>query len=449
MRTDDDIELAAKPKSSKDGKYEAVATKGNEKPEEEEKNEIGYWGLSMSLLTMLLLWIACIVLRYEEIDWGSVKCEMEDTDDVAESMCIRQNAIYRMTTVVGCFFLLQAVVVVWNVAAIFDHYWITVKLPVIILSTFCLIFFPSSYFDDAVFIWWARIGAFCFIIFQQIILLDFAYMWNSKWFNNHRASNPMVRDFIDGSECNMVCRSVWLVAILAVAACLFAIFIAGMVLLYKYYGGEGCSESNTIITISLLGMTGAGVIQLSSSNGSLLTTTVLMIYVAYITYASVSLNANADCNPLADSGSNGSYGTGPAVMGLIISLGSMVYMSTITTRSVSALFSSGDASAVIRGGTSGASSAPDLKKKARKSVFLFNLVYAFLAMYLAMTMTNWGLRIRSLETADSETSNIGMWMQASAAWVTITLYSVALIAPIFNIIPRSVWDFYPTSINSS
>lgn len=449
MRTDDDIELAAKPKTSKDSKYEAVATRGSKEPEEEEKNEIGYWGLAMSLFVMLCLWVACIVLRYEEIDWGSVECEMEDTDDTAESMCIRQNAIYRMTTVVGCFFVLQAFVILWNVAAIFDHYWITVKVPLVVLGSFCLIYFPSTYFDDAVFVWWARIGAFCFIIFQQIILLDFAYMWNSKWFNNHRASNPMVRDFIDGSECNMVCRSVWLVAILAVAACLFSIFIVGMVLLYKYYGGSGCSESNTIITISLLGMIGAGVVQLSSSNGSLLTTTVLMIYVAYITYASVALNPNPDCNPLANNERSGTYGTGPAVTGLIISLGSMVYMSTITTRSVSALFSAGDASAVIRGSTSGASSVPDLKKKARKSVFLFNLVYAFLALYLAMTMSNWGLRIRSLSTADSETSNIGMWMQASAAWVTITLYLVALISPVFKIIPRSVWDFYPTSVSSS
>jgi len=447
MRTDDDIELAAKPKSSKDGKYEAVATKnGKASDAESEKKELGYWGLSMSLLVMVLLWVACIVLRYENIEWGSVECEMEDTDDIAESMCIRQNAIYRMTTVVGGFFALQAFIVLYNVVEIFDNFWVFVKIPLIILGTFCLIFFPSGYFDDSVFVWWARIGAFCFIIFQQIILLDFAYMWNSSWFNKHRSKNPMVRDTIDGSECNMVCRSLWLVAILAVAACLFAIFITGMSLLYKYYGGEGCSDSNTIITISLLGMIGAGVVQLSSSNGSLLTTTVLMTYVAYITYASVSLNPKPECNPLAN---NEDSGMGPAVIGLIISLLSMIYMSTITTRSVSALFSSGDASAVVRGRSSGASSAPDLKKKLRKSVFLFNLVYAFLAMYLAMTMTNWGLRIRSLSTANTETSNIGMWMQASAAWVTIALYLVALISPIFKVIPDSVWDFYPTSITSS
>lgn len=452
MRTDDDVELAVKStsKSSKDQQYEAVATtKGGEKSKDngQEKPTLGKWGLGMCVFVMLSLWVACIVLRYENVDWGAVACEMDNTDDTAESMCIRQNAIYRMTTVVGCFFALQAVVSLWNVVAIFDNYWIFVKIPVVVLGSFALIYFPSGYFDDSVFVWWARIGAFCFIIFQQIILLDFAYMWNSKWFDKHRTSNPLVRDFIDGNECNMICHSVWLMAIMIVAACLFAIFITAMVLLYHYYGGAGCTDSNTIITLSMLGMLGAGVVQLSSSNGSLLTTTVLMIYVAYITYAAVALNPDPTCNPLVHNQHSSNYGTGPAITGLVISLGSMLYMSTITTRSVSALLGSGSASEVLKGRTSGASSAPDLKKKLRRSVFLFNLVYAFLAMYLAMTMTNWGLRIRSLATASTETSNIGMWMQASAAWVTITFYLVALISPLFKIIPKSVWDFYPTSIH--
>lgn len=446
MRTDDDVELA-KPSN----KYESVSTQKPEKTgtrtgnnEDEERNEIGYWGLSMSLLLMILLWAVCIGLRYINKDWGAVDCELDNTDDVAESICIRQNTIYRVTAVVSTFFGAHGIISLYNVVGIFEHYWLTVKFPLIAVASFCLIYFSYfNAFDDDVFVWWARIGAFIFIIFQQVILLDFAYWWNSKWFTKHRSSNPIIQDYIDSSDCNVICRSVWLLLILAVAAVLFVIFIAAMALLYHFYGGDGCGTNNTIISLSMIGMLAAGVLQLSSSNGSLMTTTVLMAYVAYITYSAVSLSPDANCNAMADNETVQLYGTGPAITGLIISLVSMIYMSTITTRAVSAMMTSGDVSNVALGKNSGRGSAPDLKKKLRRSIFFINFVYGFLSLYLAMTLSNWGLRVRSAEVADPETSEVGMWMQAVAAWIVIVMYIVALLKPNFNFFPRSVWDFYP------
>ena len=123
-----------------------------------------------------------------------------------------------------------------------------------------------------------------------------------------------------------------------------------------------------------------------------------------------------------------------------------MYQSTRTTRAVSALLSSGNTLSVVQGKTSGASSAPDFKKKLRSSVFFYNIVYAFLAMYLSMIMTNWGLEVHSVTAANPSTGMVAMWMQAVAAWITIAFYIVALIVPIIDIIPTSVWDFYPKSM---
>eukprot|EP01006_Ploeotia_vitrea_P040218 TRINITY_DN66412_c9_g2_i2.p1 TRINITY_DN66412_c9_g2~~TRINITY_DN66412_c9_g2_i2.p1 ORF type:complete len:470 (+),score=-43.06 TRINITY_DN66412_c9_g2_i2:59-1468(+) len=410
-------------------------------------NDLGYWGLIMSLVVMLILWIICIILRFVEIEWGDIDCELNDLDDEANSMCIRQNAIYRVAAIVCIFFTLHAFISMYSVEAIFDHYWLTIKIPLILLASICLIVFNSDYFDDNVFVWWARIGGFIFIIFQQVILLDFAYMWNDRWFTNgQRTNNAVINNTIETSDFYVLCNSIWLLGLFIVALTLFVVFIVANALMYRYYGGPGCDTSNKIITISLIGMIAAGIIQLTSSHGSIITTAILMVYVAYVTYMSVSLNPDTECNPFADESNTNSYGSGPAIAGLLFSFISIVYMSTITTRAVSALIVSGDATNIVRGKTSGASSAPDYKKKLRSSVFFYNIVYAFVCLYLAMINTNWGLRIRSVTVANPHTSRLGMWMQASAAWIIIALYVVSLILPFFDFMPKSVWDFYPKSL---
>ena len=63
-----------------------------------------------------------------------------------------------------------------------------------------------------------------------------------------------------------------------------------------------------------------------------------------------------------------------------------------------------------------------------------------------MIMTNWGLEVHSVTAANPSTGMVAMWMQAVAAWITIAFYIVALIVPIIDIIPTSVWDFYPKSM---
>lgn len=83
---------------------------------------------------------------------------------------------------------------------------------------------------------------------------------------------------IANTECGRVMSNVWLLLILLVSAINFAIFVVAMILLYDFYGGAGCPQSNAIITISLFGMLGAGALQLLGSNGSVMTTGIISLY---------------------------------------------------------------------------------------------------------------------------------------------------------------------------
>lgn len=278
MRTDDDVEIGKKV-----NKINITTENTTSKPKEkEEEKELGYWGLLMCVILMLLLWLTCIGLRYINFNFGEIECNLNDTDDNANTICIRQNAIYRVTSIVTIFFILHSLICLYSVEKIFNNYWLFIKFPIIAGLCYILIYFNfSNKFDENIFVWWARIGAFIFLIFQQMILLDFAYYWNSSWFNNHKSSNPVIQNYIDSADCNIICKSIWLIALLIIAAILFIIFIATMILLYNYYGGSHCTTSNTIITISFIGMLFAGILQLNTSNGSLMTTTILMCYGKY------------------------------------------------------------------------------------------------------------------------------------------------------------------------
>lgn len=169
---------------------------------------------------------------------------------------------------------------------------------------------------------------------------------------------------------------------------------------------------------------------------------------AYVTYCAVAVNPDPTCNPFASNSDPNSYGTGPAIAGIFISFLSIVYMATISSRNITAILAQGGItqsalSNVIFGRNSGAAAMPDMKKRLRSSVLFFNLVYVFLAMYLAMIMTNWGLRVKDIGENQPPNSYLTMWMQATAAWITILLYIVALVTPLFDFMPKSVWDFYP------
>jgi hypothetical protein len=77
---------------------------------------------------------------------------------------------------------------------------------------------------------------------------------------------------------------------------LFSCAIVGISLLYRFF--DDCPENTWIITLTLLGIIGMTVLQLSGTEGSLLTSAVISVYATYLAYGMVSKNPNGTCNPM-------------------------------------------------------------------------------------------------------------------------------------------------------
>ena len=79
-----------------------------------------------------------------------------------------------------------------------------------------------------------------------------------------------------------------LLALVLVSAVYLVVFVVAMAVLYHFFGGHGCGANTTIITISLVGVVLAIVVQLGTAGGSIIASGILAAYVAYLTYVSVS-----------------------------------------------------------------------------------------------------------------------------------------------------------------
>ena len=159
---------------------------------------------------------------------------------------------------------------------LFDDYWIIKFLAVGGLGVVLLI--PESgYFDDEGYQYVARIGGFLFIIIMQILLLDFCYYWKKDFIDKSTTSGRLTHEV--ASDCMAAMNNIWLCTLLVFSILYILIFVAAMSLLYYYFAKEGCDDNKTIITISLVMMLGALVIQtVLSKNGSIIASGILSCY---------------------------------------------------------------------------------------------------------------------------------------------------------------------------
>jgi hypothetical protein len=310
----------------------------------------------------------------------------------------------------------------------------------------------TDFFNNEGYQYIARIGGFLFIIFLQILLLDFCYYWKKGFIDKSSTSGRLTTEV--AGDCMSALNNVWLCALLVASIVYILIFVAAMSLLFAHFAKEGCDDNKSIITISLVMMLCALVIQVVlSKNGSIVASGILSCYVAYLTYAAVALNPSADCNPTITN--TKLYGVGPQVIGLVLSFLAILYTSVLVTRRMSAILSAGGATSsgflsVATGSHSGKQSDTEqqLQKSLRTTIFNLNLIFILLSFYISMTLTNWGTLPEPNAGMDHDSTNAGhvsMWMQACGAWIAIALYVLGLVMPTFKFFPTSIWDLRPKS----
>jgi hypothetical protein len=170
----------------------------------------------------------------------------------------------------------QALLSVCSVS-IYDKYWI-VKFALLGGGSAALLLLDADFFDDEGFVWLGRIGGFIFIILQASILLDFAYYWNQSWMDKSGSVGATQAFVVESSDCYQGCKSIWLCGLMAASLVYIVVFVVAMAVLFHFYGGKGCGDNVSIITVSLVMVLVAIAIQLLGQNGSIIASGVVAVY---------------------------------------------------------------------------------------------------------------------------------------------------------------------------
>jgi hypothetical protein len=298
-------------------------------------------------------------------------------------------------------------------------------------------FIPSYPLFSGFFLWVARLGAAAFIVLQQVILIDVAYNWNDDWVE--RAN--------EGDRLSFGTGSGWLQAIVGVCVAFYSAAIIGIGILYDQY--DDCPSNTWVITLTLLAIVAMSALQLSGSDGSLLTSSVMSLYVVYLCFSIVSKNPRGECNPRL--GEDDVWGI---TIGLLLTIVSLVWtgwswsaearLSVESVQSAKAVAPTSSSS----GGenlnldvpfldaddqpTSGLVTDSGAESASLGHVWKLNVVLALISCYVAMILTGWGT-LNGLDenhnAANPTVGRVNMAILGVAQWLAIGLYSWTLIAP--------------------
>ncbi|XP_041830934.1 serine incorporator 1 [Melanotaenia boesemani] len=285
-------------------------------------------------------------------------------------------------------------------------------------------------------------GAFCFILIQLVLLIDFAHSWNESWVEKMEEGN---------SRC-------WYAALLSVTAMNYLLSLVCLVMFYVYYThSDGCTENKVFISINMLLCIAASVmsilpqIQESQPRSGLLQSSLVTLYTMYLTWSAMTNEPDRKCNPSL-LGIIGLNSTSPAgqgqvvqwwdaqgIVGLILFLMCVLYSSirNSSNTQVNKLTLTSDESALIEDGPhpdnfeedSAVNRAVDNEKDGVTYSYSFFHFMLFLAsLYIMMTLTNWYSPDSTYETMTSKWPSV--WVKISSSWICIGLYVWTLVAPL-------------------
>lgn len=259
-------------------------------------------------------------------------------------------------------------------------------------------------FDEHGYSWAARIIAFFYVIFQQIILIDFAYTMNERMITFAEADTSENR----GNK--------WYIIILLISFFLFAGSLSAIGVMYWQF--HGCSSNNVIISLALVFSFIATICQVFfSEEGSLLTSAIITVYSTYICYSAITLNPYSSCNPTIST----SYQTVSTAIGLAILVVSISWATYSALKKIPGIASRGTSTnkdQVIE-------DASTIRPILQEASTIFILVSA----YYAMVLTNWATLQASYQISNPRYGEVAMWLQATACWVAFCLYVWTLFAP--------------------
>uniref|UniRef100_A0A8C4X614 Serine incorporator 1 n=1 Tax=Erpetoichthys calabaricus TaxID=27687 RepID=A0A8C4X614_ERPCA len=368
---------------------------------------------------------------------GQVNCDV----------LVGYKAVYRVCFGMAMFFLLFSLLMIKVKssqdprAAVHNGFWFF-KFAAAVAITIGAFFIPEGPFTT-VWFYVGMAGAFCFILIQLVLLIDFAHSWNESWVEKMEEGN---------SRC-------WYAALLSATSLNYILSLVAVVLFYVYYThSDGCTENKVFISVNMLLCIGASVmsilpkIQESQPRSGLLQSSIVTLYTMYLTWSAMSNEPERKCNPsLLNIIGYNATGTPPrgqvaqwwdaqGVIGLFLFLMCVLYSSfrNSTNSQVNKLTLTSDESTLIEEsdshndnfeeGDSVHRAVDNEKDGVTYSYSFFHFMLFLASLYIMMTLTNWYSPDSTFKTMISKWPSV--WVKISSSWICIALYVWTLVAPL-------------------
>ncbi|GAB1869466.1 Probable serine incorporator [Camponotus japonicus] len=360
-------------------------------------------------------------------------------------------AVYRICFILSLYFFLMSVMMIRVKssqdprAPIQNGFW-AIKYLLIIGGIIGAFFIPEKSFGST-WMYFGMLGGFLFIIIQLILIVDFAHSWADAWVGNYEETESKG----------------WYAALLGASFFNYAVSITGVVLLYVYYTHESiCSLNKFFISFNLILCVITSIISIlpvvqeHHPRSGLLQSSVVTLYVVYLTWSGISNSPDEDCNPgflgifSGNDTKNRVTFDKESIIGLIIWFSCVLYSSLRTASKSSkitmsenvlvqdngAVRNAGEQSLIggeVDGRNHDAEGGNEAKvwdneeEKVAYNWSFFHLMFALATLYVMMTLTNWYKPNSSLDTLNANTAS--MWVKIISSWMCLALYVWSLIAP--------------------
>lgn len=359
-------------------------------------------------------------------------------------------AVYRLCFALAAFFFIMAFIMI-GVKSSRDHragiqngFW-GLKYLLVIAGTVGAFFIPEGSFTS-VWMYFGMAGGFAFIIIQLVLIIDFAHSWAEAWVSNYEETESKK----------------WYAALMISMLVNYALAITGVVLLFVYFTqANDCSMNKVLISLNIIVCVVASAVSIlpavqdSQPRSGLLQSSVITLYVVYLTWSSLASNPDQNCNPGFLLGIGGNKDKtkvrfdSESIVGLVIWMCCVLY-SSLRTASKSSKITMSDHVLVkdngaVRSnggglidneetGSDGGERGGEGKvwdnedEGVAYSWSFFHVMFGLATLYVMMTLTNWYSPNSSLETLNANAAS--MWVKMASSWVCSLLYIWTLVAPI-------------------
>ncbi|XP_064420555.1 serine incorporator 3 isoform X2 [Latimeria chalumnae] len=370
------------------------------------------------------------------------------------------KAVYRICFGMAMFFFVFSLLM-FNVktsrdprAPVHNGFWFF-KVLAIIGITVGAFYIPEGPFTRAWFVI-GMFGAFCFILIQLVLLVDFAHSWNEAWVARMEEGN---------SKC-------WYAALLSVTGLNYSLSLMAVVLFYVFYTkSEGCTENKFFISFNMLLCIAASVVSIvpkvqeTQPRSGLLQSSIITLYTMYLTWAAMSNEPDRRCNPsllsiiqqitsptIAPANKteviSGTVAPPPtlqwwdaqSIVGLVIFVLCILYSSirSSSNSQVNKLTLSASDSVMLDDSVGDGSKVEDGEEVRRAldnekdgvqySYSFFHFMLFLASLYIMMTLTNWYSPDSDFKTMTSKWPAV--WVKITSSWVCLILYTWTLVAPL-------------------